>query len=190
MRRSPKAHLTYTLAERAGQDRIRKEIRESGLPTLLECANTPDWSAWSAAWPKINGDLFTPDTAADCRGVLCAWLDNLIAGTLSFSGIRVTVDYALMHGCLESEGPQQDLGQYLDWLLCEAIRTGEARRIRKCPACGLFHTRKSRFCSRRHGDRYRKETPARRRTYKREYEARTRGRSREQELASPKVPTI
>lgn len=152
MIRSRKPHRRYTRAEATGIDAVRQELTESGLRALIDFANGE--AAWSSSWPKIHGERYTQDAADELCQEVRADLLAAIRGRLSFGslGVELTLTYQARNGRVTVEGPQSNLDEYLTWLLAEAVRSGHAKRLRRClwRACGRFFVcerRSKRYCS-------------------------------------------
>jgi hypothetical protein len=175
------AHRRLTSDQQRGFDRLRDELRESGIQSLLAFANQTDrpWRDKWSAFPRIDGDGFSEAGADELQGTVRAWLKDLIDGRLSLTMAVVTTHYTLHAGTLTWDGPQHDLGEYVLWLLCEALRSGQARQIHVCrwSVCDrpYFHG-KGQYCSPacQNRDWRRREDPTARRARNRADQARLR----------------
>ena len=127
----------------------RREIDASGLASLITFANhqaRPWTTLWSgiAAWRKISvrtksidGEPFSDTAADDLQGYVVSRLADLAHHRFSASMHPVRVYYTYLDDArgLEMDGPQDDLGEYFEWVIFEAIRTGQAKHVRQCRVC-------------------------------------------------------
>ncbi len=150
MKRSARAHRTYTRQESSALLKVRDELDSSGLRTLLQFANgdvqpTVDWPAWDS----VNGEAYVEDNLGELQGWLQAKLREVIAGTFSLSPlVPVPILYGVRLNRVEVHGPDTDFADYVVWLLCEALRAGRAGRLHECRQCRRFFEARqgARYC--------------------------------------------
>lgn len=176
------AHRRYTADESRLLDETRWQLRTGGgIDMLLTYLNhRGDWATlWGGSLAKVKffGDAYDPDYALGTQQELQLYTSEAIAGRQPFPGpIDIAITYRVgVDMSVETVPADDDMGQYLTWVLLEAIRTGDIQRLGVC-RCGRFFigrraTRKtcSVTCKRVAEDERAQKTKARNRRSQRRY---------------------
>ncbi len=159
--RSPRAHRRYTRAQEAGFDTVQRELIGHGLQSLVAFANFAV-RPWTLLWDgvdtyRINGEAFTEAAANELQGDVRKRLSEVISGIfrLPVGGVDITLSYRYAASDSQPKTvvaypPEDNLDQYLDWVLLEALRAGEATHLRQCAWCLIFFAKQrgtAKFCS-------------------------------------------
>src|SRR5262245_7344210 len=126
----------YTDQEKASIKATRADVRGPGLATLIAFLNGKNY------WDDAGAGLID-----DIREELRVDVASIIAGKFrpsSFPVAKVRVSYRITRkrGGLHVESYAQDDGpmEMLYFWLCEAIRSGDIKRVHQCksPGCKVF----------------------------------------------------
>ena len=157
--RSGRAHRRYTTSESAALDEIRKDVSGNGVPSLLSFLNHS--GPWHELWSgierqRIAGEPFHDWAAVELQNDLRRQLQNIHAGRPPFSGpTEITLTYRASNEPrrggswgVHAHVSGDDLSDFLQWALLEAVRTGAIERLRLCQQCGraFMAKRKPRAC--------------------------------------------
>jgi hypothetical protein len=137
-KRPRNAHRRYTRAESQAIDHVRRELDGGGLDTLIQFANH-DARPWNTLWRgistwQIHGEPFTEEEGNELQQSVRADLRRAVRGEWSTGsyGIIATMTYWVSNNSVTVEGPQDNLDEYLTWLLVESIRSGKIRHLKHC----------------------------------------------------------